>query len=147
MSTSGKPTSPALDSSVSFTAETATRKHMALLEDEDEGFVIVPTSETLAAALQLPEYLDDLNQAVGSVAETFWPVNKKIHDNPETKFKEFIAHDVLTKFMRAQQGWVVTPSAYGMETAWVAVYDSGGGGPVVSFNAEMGMRPPVVAPI
>ena len=32
----------------------------------------------------------------------------------------------------------MTPSAYGMATAWVAAYDSGKRGPVVSFNVEMG---------
>ncbi|PNP42297.1 hypothetical protein TGAMA5MH_05979 [Trichoderma gamsii] len=43
--------------------------------------------------------------------------------------------------MKSQSGWVVTPSAYGMETAWVAVFDTGKRGPVVSFNAEMDCLP------
>jgi hypothetical protein len=42
----------------------------------------------------------------------------------------------LTTFLRAQKQWQVTPSAYGIETAFVAVFDSGRAGPVVSFNAE-----------
>jgi metal-dependent amidase/aminoacylase/carboxypeptidase family protein len=83
-------------------------------------------------------FLNDINQAVDNLFEDFWPINKKIHDNPERGFKEFIAHDALTKFMKAQSGWAVTPSAYGMDTAWVAVFDTGRRGPVVSFNAEMG---------
>lgn len=84
-------------------------------------------------------YLGEISAYVDSLADALWPVNKTIHDNPELNFKEYIAHDALTKFMQSQEGWKVQPSAYGMETAWVAVYDSGKKGPVVSFNAEMGM--------
>nr|UWK21992.1 peptidase m20 domain protein [Trichoderma rodmanii] len=46
-----------------------------------------------------------------------------------------IGDKILTK------GRAVTPSAYGMDTAWVAVYDIGRRGPVVSFNAEMDYLP------
>jgi metal-dependent amidase/aminoacylase/carboxypeptidase family protein len=68
-----------------------------------------------------------------------WPLNKTVHDNPELGFQEFIAHAALTKFFKSQAGWKVTPSAYGMATAWVAEWDSGKKGPVISFNVEMGM--------
>lgn len=84
-------------------------------------------------------FLGEISAYVDSIADALWPVNKTIHDNPELNFKEYIAHDALTKFMQSQEGWKVQSSAYGMETAWVAVYDSGKKGPVVSFNAEMGM--------
>ena len=93
---------------------------------------------------EVPEYaaappgLSDIGEAVDGLAEELWPVNKKIHDNPELGFKEFIAHETLTTLMRSKAGWKVTPSAYGMATAWVAAYDSGKRGPVVSFNVEMG---------
>lgn len=65
----------------------------------------------------------------------------KIHDNPEVRNKEFIAHDALTEFMRNRTTpeWQVLPSAYGIATAFVAVYNSGKPGPVVSFNAEYGI--------
>lgn len=86
-----------------------------------------------------PTYLEEISSYVDSLADALWPVNKTIHDNPELCYKEYVAHDALTKFMQLQKGWKVQPSAYGMSTAWVAVYDSGKKGPVVSFNAEMGM--------
>ncbi|KAI5370007.1 Putative peptidase M20, xaa-Arg dipeptidase, bacterial exopeptidase dimerization [Septoria linicola] len=38
--------------------------------------------------------------------------------------------------MEQQPGWHVTRSAYQIDTAFVAVFDSGRPGPVVSFNAE-----------
>ncbi|KAI5926295.1 hypothetical protein F4810DRAFT_656304 [Camillea tinctor] len=84
-----------------------------------------------------PKYLRDISTFVDSISDELWPINKKIHDNPELGYKEFIAHATLTNFMKSKPGWKVTPSAYGMETAWVAVFDSGVKGPVVSFNAEM----------
>nr|UWK21932.1 peptidase m20 domain-containing protein [Trichoderma taxi] len=116
---------------------------MALVDEEVDGFILVPHGSCLIGdksfIKEQPElkYLDAINRAVDSHSEVFWPINKKIHDNPERGFKEFIAHDALTKFMKSQSGWTVTPSAYGMDTAWVAVFDTGRHGPVVSFNAEM----------
>jgi len=62
----------------------------------------------------------------------------KIHDNPELSFKEFIAHETLTSFLETRKGWEVARSAYGIETAFVAVFDSGRRGSVVSYNAEYG---------
>ncbi|RFU79684.1 peptidase m20 domain-containing 2 [Trichoderma arundinaceum] len=119
---------------------------MATADEEVDGFVFVPCGACIGDYRlnnELPElqFLDNISQAVNELSEAFWPINKKIHDNPERGFKEFIAHDVLTKFMRCQSGWAVTPSAYGMDTAWVAVYDTGRRGPVVSFNAEMDCLP------
>jgi metal-dependent amidase/aminoacylase/carboxypeptidase family protein len=46
--------------------------------------------------------------------------------------------------MRSRNGWQVTTSAYGLETAWVAMCDSGKAGPTVSFNVEMGTLIPTV---
>lgn len=86
----------------------------------------------------VPPCLANISLYIDTIADSLWPVNKKIHDNPELNYKEFIAHETLTTFMRTQPGWQVTPSAYGLETAWIAGYDSGREGPVVSFNAEMG---------
>jgi len=87
-----------------------------------------------------PEYLPEIDKAINSLADALWPLNTFIHSHPELAFKEHQAHDALTGFMRSQKdpSWEVTPSAYGLETAWTAVYDSGKPGPVVAFNAEMG---------
>lgn len=92
-------------------------------------------------------YLGEISAYVDSLAHALWPVNKTIHDNPELNFKEYIAHDALTTFMQSQEGWKVQTSAYGMQTAWVAVHDSGKKGPVVSFNAEMGMSYTTKSPV
>jgi len=85
------------------------------------------------------DILKDINEHVESCATPLWVLNKFIHDNPELAFQEHKAHDALTTFMDAKNGWLVTKSAYGLETAWIAEYESGKPGPIVSFNAEMGM--------
>jgi len=86
----------------------------------------------------LDEHLDFVSKYIDSISETLRPVSLKIHDNPELNYKEFIAHETLVKFMRTRKGWKVTPSAYGIETAFIAEYDSGKQGPVISYNAEYG---------
>lgn len=83
--------------------------------------------------------LDFISSYVDTIANELWPVNLKIHDNPELKWKEFIAHETLTTFMSNVSGWNVTRSAYGIDTAFAAEYDSGLPGPVISFNAEYGL--------
>jgi len=97
--------------------------------------------------LSVPLYLEDINTYIRkNVADALWLVNKKIHDNPEKGYREVIAHEALTSFFEARatsEGWVVTRSAYGLETAWIAVYDSGREGPVVSFNVEMDALPSI----
>ena len=84
------------------------------------------------------EYLSEIDNFIKSLQASLWPLNKFIHENPELAFKEYKAHEALTEFVRSQKDWQVTTSAYGIETAWVAAYDSGKAGPVVSFNAEFG---------
>ncbi|KAI1102791.1 hypothetical protein F4804DRAFT_311946 [Jackrogersella minutella] len=106
------------------------------MDTQIDDFVLV-THEDADVAQSKPGYLDEISGFVDSIADDLWSVNKKIHDNPELGYEEFIAHETLTKFMASRPGWKVTPSAYGLPTAWVAVFDSGKNGPVVSFNVEM----------
>ncbi|TVY91248.1 Peptidase M20 domain-containing protein, partial [Lachnellula willkommii] len=82
------------------------------------------------------DHLNYVSVYIDSISEILRPISLKIHDNPELKFEEFIAHDTLTKFLKTRKGWKVTPSAYGMATAFVAEFDSGRKGPVVSYNVE-----------
>ncbi|KLU93024.1 hypothetical protein MAPG_11965 [Magnaporthiopsis poae ATCC 64411] len=108
---------------------------MALIEDD---YVLVSLEDGHTgddAACQ--GLIGDVSRFIDGMADELWPVNKKIHDTPETAYREFVAHETLTRFMASRPGWKVTPAAYGMATAWVAVFDSGKKGPVVSFNAEM----------
>ncbi|CZR66428.1 related to amidohydrolase [Phialocephala subalpina] len=123
-----------------------------LLDIVDDDYVEVSTNEDknealnqMLADLGIPStsnasrqdvYLDFVSTYIESISETLRPISLKIHDNPELNFKEFIAHETLTKFMKTRKGWAVTPSAYGIETAFIAVYDSGKNGPVISYNAE-----------
>lgn len=85
------------------------------------------------------DHLDEIFQYVESLSRDLRDVSLSIHDNPELQYKEFHAHKVLTDFLGTRTGWQVTPSAYGIKTAFVAVYSRGTTGPTVSFNAEYGV--------
>ncbi|TVY45832.1 Peptidase M20 domain-containing protein [Lachnellula subtilissima] len=81
-------------------------------------------------------YLNYVSSYIDSISEILRPISLKIHDSPELKFEEFIAHETLTKFLKTREGWKVTPSAYGMATAFVAEFDTGREGAVISYNVE-----------
>lgn len=83
-------------------------------------------------------YSDAVSKYVDSISETLWPINTEIHENPELQYEEVKAHDLLTSFLESQDGWNVTRSAYNISTAFIAVFQGDGDGPVVSFNAEYG---------
>jgi hypothetical protein len=112
-------------------------------ENMDGEFVLVARE---GESPPMPEpsrnYLSEIDDAIESLQTPLASLNTYIHENPELAFGEYKAHDALTEFVREQKGWQVTASAYGIKTAWVAMYDSGKSGPVVSFNAEMGMAAP-----
>ncbi|KAL0932861.1 metallopeptidase [Colletotrichum truncatum] len=80
------------------------------------------------------DYLD-------SIVDDLWPINKEIHDNPELGYEEVKAHKLLTDFMESHEGWNVTRSIYNISTAFVAVFEGSGEGPIVSFNAEYDALP------
>ncbi len=84
-------------------------------------------------------FLDFISSYIDSLDEILRSINLRIHDHPELNYEEFIAHETLTSFLRTRHGWKVSPSAYGIATAFVAEFDSGREGPVVSFNAAHGM--------
>lgn len=108
----------------------------------DDDFVLVNhTGPSDVAGTKLSAYQDEINEFIESIAKDLWLVNKYIHDNPELGYQEHKAHAYLTDFMKSKDGWKVTTSAYGLATAWIAVFDTGKKGPVVSFNIEMGILP------
>ncbi|RYP67431.1 hypothetical protein DL769_005763 [Monosporascus sp. CRB-8-3] len=86
-------------------------------------------------------YMRSISEYVDSIADDVWPVNKELHDNPELGYKEFKAHKLLTSFMESHEGWNVSRSIYGIETAFSAIFEGTGDGPTVSFNAEYDALP------
>lgn len=116
---------------------------------EEDDYVLVCLCDVQDDTMESrPKYLADVNDFVENISSELWVINKKIHDNPELGYEEYKAHALLTTFLKSKKGWNVTTSAYGMDTAWVAVYDSGEKGPVVSFNVEMGTpASPVPVPV
>ncbi|KAF1969080.1 putative amidohydrolase [Bimuria novae-zelandiae CBS 107.79] len=117
---------------------------MNIEESEYNGYILLSRKDKPSRPSitnNAPKYLPNIDGYIDSLQDTLWPLNKFIHDTPELAFKEHKAHGALTHFMQAQKGWVVTPHAYGIETAWTAIFGTGKGGPVVSFNAEMDALP------
>lgn len=83
-------------------------------------------------------YADAISDYVDSFYDDLHNISQTIHENPELGFKEVKAHDLLTSFMEAQEGWNVTRSLYNISTSFSAVFEGSGEGPVVSFNSEYG---------
>ncbi|OAR02147.1 hypothetical protein LLEC1_08082 [Akanthomyces lecanii] len=108
--------------------------------DEDYVFVSRP-GEAQAQSAFKTGHLAEIGRFIEQLEPALWPLNCFIHDNPELGYKEFKTHDALTKFIKSRPGWAVTRSAYGLATAWEAVFDTGRPGPVVAFNAEMDALP------
>ncbi|TKA80632.1 hypothetical protein B0A55_01862 [Friedmanniomyces simplex] len=101
---------------------------------EEESYVMVgPGAED---PTDVPDYLTAIGSEVDNLSADLRTISLEIHDHPELQYKEYHAHKVLTEYLAQQPGWIVTPSAYGIGTAFVAVYEDGRQGPVVSFNAE-----------
>jgi hypothetical protein len=70
---------------------------------------------------QLPSFLKQ-------TSDTAFPALKKvavqIHENPELGRNEHLAHKLITDyFVGLDKGWEVTPHAYGMDTAFTAVFE------------------------
>lgn len=102
------------------------------------GYQLTAPDPHVEASKTQDDYLIFVSKYIDSISELLRPISLKIHDNPELNYKEFIAHETLVNFMKTREGWKVTPSAYGIKTAFIAVYDSGKEGPVISYNAEYG---------
>lgn len=61
----------------------------------------------------------------------------QIFNNPETRFEEFKACELLSNWLEGR-GWKVSRGVYGLETAFEAKFSVVEGGRTVCFNAEYG---------
>ncbi|KAF9432562.1 hypothetical protein BGZ76_010635 [Entomortierella beljakovae] len=69
------------------------------------------------------KYAEDVKKAIDDINDSLRELSLKIHSTPELGYKEFFAHNILTEYLEAQ-GFKVTRSAYEIETAFVAEYES-----------------------
>ena len=105
-------------------------------DSEDNSYVMV--NPNVGHPTSSPDFFAAICAEVDNLSADLRTISLEIHDNPELQYKEFHAHKVVTEYLARQPGWTVTPSAYGIATAFVAVFDSTREGAVVSFNAEYG---------
>ncbi|GAA6054161.1 hypothetical protein JCM3770_003225, partial [Rhodotorula araucariae] len=87
-------------------------------------------------------FADFVKQTICTLDAQLRDLSLSIHARPELAWDEHHAHDVLTAYMEKQVGFVVTPHAYDLATAWSAVYTSSAATtanevPCIGFNSEM----------
>lgn len=107
----------------------------------------LPTVST-APASEL-SHLSTISTYIEHLSSKFRNLNLLIHDNSELNYKEYKAYALLVKFFKELEGWQVEEKAYGIDTAFIAVFDNRKTkgtddpvGEVVSFNAEYGELSP-----
>ncbi|WP_409344059.1 M20 family metallopeptidase [Paenibacillus sp. MBLB4367] len=81
-----------------------------------------------------------IEQTIDSHAERFKQISAYIGANPELGNEEFLAAERLTDEL-AFQGFDVKRGTLGLDTAFIASYDSGKPGPVVAFLSEYDALP------
>ncbi|CAG8557867.1 24957_t:CDS:2 [Dentiscutata erythropus] len=92
---------------------------------------------------QTAKYADTALKAIEEISEELHDISIKIHENPELAYEEREAHNLLVKYLQ-EKGFKVTPHAFGLETAFVAEFQSKAGkGRVVSFNSEYDALPDI----
>ncbi|RIB30327.1 hypothetical protein C2G38_2010832 [Gigaspora rosea] len=82
-------------------------------------------------------------KAIEDVSDELRDISIKIHENPELAYEERYAHNLLVNYLQ-EKGFKVTPHAFGLETAFVAEFQSKDGkGRVISFNSEYDALPDI----
>ncbi|GJC96286.1 Metal-dependent amidase/aminoacylase/carboxypeptidase [Colletotrichum higginsianum IMI 349063] len=85
-----------------------------------------PAPEALRGALNIDEARSIVNSRVDELDLSLHnEINKLLHNNPETAYKEFIAHESITNYLE-KQGFAVKRNTYGLETSFEAEFGSGG---------------------
>jgi hypothetical protein len=102
---------------------------------DKDGSSLAPSTENGGG-----DFLPAISKHIAELSSELRKISLDLHDHPELKYHETHAHEILTRYMDSKPGWKVTRHVYGIETAFVAVYDSGREGPAVSFNAEYGKQ-------
>ncbi|KAH7882943.1 hypothetical protein F5I97DRAFT_1930557 [Phlebopus sp. FC_14] len=86
-----------------------------------------------------PDILSVIEDSVNQLRPALHVLSRSIHSHPELKFEEKYAHDEYAKFLE-EQGFAVQRHHH-LETAWVATFSNGEGGPVLGVNSEMDALP------
>jgi amidohydrolase len=66
-----------------------------------------------------------VSQRIDEYTDVLHEINRALHSNPETAYKEHFAHDTIAKFLEAQN-FEVKRHTYGLDTSFEAEYGSGG---------------------
>ncbi|KAN0060416.1 hypothetical protein ACQY0O_007746 [Thecaphora frezii] len=81
---------------------------------------------------------------IGELDEVLRRLSLQMHGYAEIMWQEHKTHDLFVEFFKQQQGWKVTPHAYGIETAWEAVFShkpDAEGARTIGFQSELDALP------
>ncbi|KAI6160706.1 hypothetical protein EDD17DRAFT_759702 [Pisolithus thermaeus] len=98
-----------------------------------------PRPSLLEGDVYRQDILEIIEKTIDELSPALKELSQDILAHPELKFEERHAHDVYTEFVE-KRGFV-TQRHYLLETAWVATYTHGQGGPVLGVNSEMDALP------
>jgi metal-dependent amidase/aminoacylase/carboxypeptidase family protein len=76
-----------------------------------------------------------ISKAIEKNHEKLREIAKQLHEHPELGYQEKFAHDYLTKFLE-ENGFQLERHAGGIDTAFVATYDTGKPGPRIGICSE-----------
>ncbi|KAI6020159.1 hypothetical protein PISMIDRAFT_204265 [Pisolithus microcarpus 441] len=98
-----------------------------------------PRPSLLEGDVYRPDILEIIEKTIDELSPALRELSQDILAHPELKFEERHAHDVYTAFV--EKRGIVVQTHYLLETAWVATYTHGQGGPVLGVNSEMDALP------
>lgn len=96
---------------------------------------------------QLSDLMQDVSKTIESeiskLDKELRQLSLDMHDHPEIMWEESRTHDLFVKYFSGKKGWKVTPHAYGVETAFEAVFShkAGKDSRVVGFQSELDALP------
>ncbi|CBQ72232.1 related to amidohydrolase [Sporisorium reilianum SRZ2] len=97
--------------------------------------------------LELSEVMQDvakhIETEIGKLDAELRALSLDMHDHPEIMWQEHRTHDLFVTYLSRKQGWKVTPHAYGVETAFAAVFSHKPSkeSRVVGFQSELDALP------
>ncbi|PWY98627.1 amidohydrolase [Testicularia cyperi] len=97
---------------------------------------------------------EQLSQAMSDVAKTLEleiaaldkelrDLSLKMHSHPEIQYQEYKTHDLFVEYFKTKKEWKLTPKAYGLDTAWEAVFSHKAGKDTrtIGFQSELDALP------
>lgn len=137
-SVSCDPRYPTLTDDSGLTAEILEFEMQAIYDKELAEAEFYKQTQAADLTSLRSQIADFVSEYIDSVTETLQQTSFVNNYNLGSNFRATMSHQALTKFIGARKGWKVTPSAYDVDNAFVAEYDSGCSGTNIGIDVEYG---------